>query len=158
MYKRQICDLGVRINRRFEESGGRLFEQTVDAYSLVTGLTWEMFGLNHDLSLSFGETEQVDETLNYGRFDRWAIAVDPVACEANSSCPGVLNPFGEFGSITPEQMAFLTAGSLKDQSGADFDMISYVVSGENYAVGVEKRQEYGYFFSAFNYMLSLIHI
>ena len=140
-----ICDLGVRINRRFEESGGRLFEQTVDAYSLVTGLTWEMFGLNHDLSLSFGETEQVDETLNYGRFDRWAIAVDPVACEANSSCPGVLNPFGEFGSITPEQMAFLTAGSLKDQSGADFDMISYVVSGENYAVGIEKRQEYGYF-------------
>ena len=87
----------------------------------------------------------MDETLNYGRFDRWAIAVDPVACEANSSCPGVLNPFGEFGSITPEQMAFLTAGSLKDQSGADFDMISYVISGENYAVGVEKRQEYGYF-------------
>ena len=140
-----LCDLDVRINRRFEESGGRLFEQTVDAYTLVGGFTWVMGGLVHDLSLTFGETEQVDETLNYGRFDRWAIAVDPVACAASAACPGVLNPFGEFGSITPEQMSYLTAGSLKDQSGADFDMLSYVISGENYAVGVEKRQEYGYF-------------
>ena len=37
-----------------------------------------MFGLNHDLSLSFGETEQVDETLNYEDLTD-AIAVDPVA-------------------------------------------------------------------------------
>ena len=140
-----LCDIGVRINRRFEESGGRLFEQTVDNYSLVGGVTWLMGGFVHDVSLTFGETEQVDETLNYGRFDRWATAVDPVACAASAACPGVLNPFGNFGSITPEQMAFLTAGSLKDQSGADFDMFSYVISSDNFAVGFEKRQEYGYY-------------
>ena len=140
-----ICDVAVRINRRFEESGGRIFEQTVDAYSIVTGFRFEAMGWNHDISMTFAETEQVDETLNYGRFDRWAIAVDPVACAANSSCPGVLNPFGEFGSITPEQMSFLTAGSLKDQSGADFEMISWVVSNDMFAFGVEKRQEFGYF-------------
>lgn len=140
-----ICDVAVRINRRFEESGGRIFEQTVDAYSIVTGFRFEAMGWNHDISMTFAETEQVDETLNYGRFDRWAVAVDPVACAANSSCPGVLNPFGEFGSITPEQMSFLTAGSLKDQSGADFEMISWVVSNDMFAFGVEKRQEFGYF-------------
>jgi iron complex outermembrane receptor protein len=140
-----ICDVAVRINRRFEESGGRIFEQTVDAYSIVTGFRFEAMGWNHDISMTFAETEQVDETLNYGRFDRWAIAVDPVACAANSACPGVLNPFGEFGSITPEQMSFLTAGSLKDQSGADFEMISWVVSNDMFAFGVEKRQEFGYF-------------
>ena len=140
-----ICDTDVRINRRFEESGGRIFEQTVDAYSIVAGFRFEAMGWDHDVSMTFAETEQVDETLNYGRFDRWAIAVDPVACAANSSCPGVLNPFGEFGSITPEQMSFLTAGSLKDQSGADFDMISWVMSNDSFAFGVEKRQEFGYF-------------
>jgi iron complex outermembrane recepter protein len=140
-----ICDLGVRINRRFEESGGRLFDQTVDAYSIVTGFKFEAMGWDNDISLTFGETEQVDETLNYGRFDRWAVAVDPVACAANSSCPGVLNPFGEFGSISAEQMSFLTAGSLKDQSGSDFQMLSWVVSNDMLAFGVEKRQEYGYF-------------
>lgn len=140
-----ICDVAVRINRRFEESGGRIFEQTVDAYSIVTGFRFEAMGWNHDISMTFAETEQVDETLNYGRFDRWAIAVDPVACAANASCPGVLNPFGEFGSITPEQMSFLTAGSLKDQSGADFEMISWVVSNDMFAFGIEKRQEFGYF-------------
>ena len=140
-----ICDVAVRINRRFEESGGRIFEQTVDAYSIVTGFRFEAMGWNHDISMTFAETEQVDETLNYGRFDRWAIAVDPVACAANASCPGVLNPFGEFGSITPEQMSFLTAGSLKDQSGADFEMISWVISNDMFAFGVEKRQEFGYF-------------
>ena len=140
-----ICDVAVRINRRFEESGGRIFEQTVDAYSIVTGFRFEAMGWNHDISMTFAETEQVDETLNYGRFDRWAIAVDPVACAANSACPGVLNPFGEFGSITPEQMSFLTAGSLKDQSGADFEMISWVVSNDMFAFGIEKRQEFGYF-------------
>jgi len=140
-----LCDIGVRINRRFEESGGRIFEQTVDAYDINMGFRWEMNGLNHDVSVTFAETEQVDETLNYGRFDRWAIAVDPVACAATAACPEVLNPFGEFGSISAEQMSYLTAGSLKDQSGADFDQISYVISGSNFAVGIEKRQEYGYF-------------
>ena len=47
------------------------------------GFTFNMGDFNHDISMTFGETDQVDETLNYGRFDRWAIIVDPVACAAN---------------------------------------------------------------------------
>ena len=42
-------------------------------------------------------------------------------------------------------MSFLTAGSLKDQSGADFDMISWVMSNDSFAFGVEKRQEFWLF-------------
>ena len=125
-----ICDVGVRINRRFEESGGRLFDQTVDQYNITMGLKWERNGMDHDFYMVVAETEQVDETLNYGRFDRWATAVDPVACAASSSCPGVLNPFAEFGSITDEQMSFLTAGSLKDQSGAEMELFAYTISGD----------------------------
>ena len=145
-----ICDLGVRINRRFEESGGRLFDQTVDQYNVTLGLRWEMNNMSHDLYMVVAETEQVDETLNYGRFDRWATIVDPVACAASGSCPGVLNPFAEFGSISDEQMSFITAGSLKDQSGAEMELFAYTISGElaggsAFAVGVEKRAESGYF-------------
>ena len=44
------------------------FEQTVDAYSIVAGFRFEAMGWNHDVSMTFAETEQVDETLNYGRF------------------------------------------------------------------------------------------
>ena len=145
-----ICDLGVRINRRFEESGGRLFDQTVDQYNVTLGLRFDVGNTSHDVYMVVAETEQVDETLNYGRFDRWATIVDPVACAASSACPGVLNPFAEFGSISDEQMSFITAGSLKDQSGAEMELFAYTISGElaggsAFAVGVEKRAESGYF-------------
>ena len=125
-----------------------MFDQTVDQYNVTLGLRWEMNNMSHDLYMVVAETEQVDETLNYGRFDRWATIVDPVAC--TGSCPGVLNPFAEFGSISDEQMSFITAGSLKDQSGAEMELFSYTISGElaggsAFAVGVEKRAESGYF-------------
>ena len=127
-------------------------DQTVDQYNVTLGLRFELGGLDHDVYMVVGETEQVDETLNYGRFDRWAAIVDPVACDASSSCPGVLNPFAEFGSITPEQMSFLTAGSLKDQLGSEMELFSWVMSGDlavlegsSFAAGIEKRSESGYF-------------
>ncbi|MGB5581748.1 MAG: TonB-dependent receptor plug domain-containing protein, partial [Woeseia sp.] len=104
-----IENLGVRINRRFEESGGRLFRQTADTYRMVAGLrgTLTEYEIDWDVSYVYAEQETLDETKNYGRFDRWATAVDPVACAADANCPGVLNPFYEFGSITPDQMAYL---------------------------------------------------
>tara|TARA_B100001093_G_C26779253_1_gene993812 strand:- start:327 stop:1697 length:1371 start_codon:yes stop_codon:yes gene_type:complete len=47
-------------------------------------------------------------------------------------------------------MSFITAGSLKDQSGAEMELFAYTISGElaggsAFAVGVEKRAESGYF-------------
>jgi iron complex outermembrane receptor protein len=146
----------VRINRRFEESGGRLFRATGDTYRMVAGLRGTAFddALDWDISYVYAENETVEETINYGRFDRWATAVDPDACAADTSCPGVLNPFYEFGSITPEQMAFLSTGSLKDLYAATMEIGAVNFSGSfgelgggagGWAAGYEHRRETGQF-------------
>jgi iron complex outermembrane receptor protein len=151
-----IENIGVRINRRFVESGGRLFAQTADTYRMVFGLRGSFYddSIDWDVSYTYAENETINETKNYGRFDRWAIAVDPAACAADASCPGVLNPFYEYGSITPEQMAYLSTGSLKDLISAKMELITLNLSGElgdlsggavGWAFGVEHRQEEGAF-------------
>lgn len=148
----------VRINRRFVESGGRIFVQSSDTYRMVAGIRGDLgSSMNWDVSYTFAENEVVDETQNYGRFDRWAIAVDPVACAADADCTaagGVLNPFGPFGSITADQMAYLSTGSLKDQKYGRMNMFAASLGGEmfelsggtaGWAVGYEKRYERGFF-------------
>lgn len=150
-----LCDLDVRINRRFEESGGRLFRQSNDNYRILWGLRGDIKdSVNWELSYIYAEDETVDETRNYGRFDRWATAVDPVACDNDPACPGVLDPFGEFGSISDEQMSYLTTGSLKDQIGANLQLISLSFNGDlfelsggttGWAAGYEHRRESGFY-------------
>jgi iron complex outermembrane receptor protein len=148
-----LCGIDVRINRRFTESGGRLFAQSNDTYRLLAGFRGELTSsIDYDFFYVWAEAETIDETKNYGRFDRWAIAVDPVACAASAACPGVLNPFGDFGSITPEQMAYLTTGSLKDLVKSQMQLISFNFTGElgnlgggaiGWAAGYEHRKEKG---------------
>lgn len=150
-----LSDMDVRVNRRFVESGGRVFEQSTDTFRMVAGVEGDAAGLfNWDVSYTFAENENLEETLNYGRFDRWATAVDPVACAEEDTCPGVLDPFGPYGSITSEQMEYLTAGSLKDLYKARMVMFSANVSGElmelpagiaHWAAGYENRRETGSF-------------
>jgi len=150
-----ISNADVRVNRRFEESGGRLFTQTADTYRMVAGFKGD-FGdvVDWDFSYTFAESQTADETTNYGRFDRWATAVDPEACAEDEACAaaGVLNPFGDYDSITPAQMAYLTAGSLKDLYKGRLEMASLNVGGDmfsmaggtaGWAVGVEHRHEQG---------------
>ncbi|MBY6190465.1 TonB-dependent receptor [Microbulbifer agarilyticus] len=150
-----ISDIGVRVNRRFQESGGRLFTQVADSYRMVAGFKGNIADkVDWDFSYTFSENQTFDETTNYGRFDRWAIIVDPEACAADSACAdaGVLNPFGEFGSITPEQMAYLSANSLKDFYKSRMEVTSLAFSGDlfemaggtaGWAVGFENRNEKG---------------
>jgi iron complex outermembrane recepter protein len=156
-----ITGQNVRINRRFVESGGRLFVQGADTYRMVAGLKGEVLntGISWDLSYTFAYNEVVNETKNYGRFDRWAIAVDPDACAADSACSaagGVLNPFDDYGSISPSQMAYLTTGSLKDVATGELNLLQLNFSGQfaanllpggaiGWAAGVEKRKEQGVF-------------
>ena len=152
----------VRINRRFEESGGRLFRQTSDTYRMVAGVRGSLFDdqVDWDVSYVYAEQETTNETRNYGRFDRWAIAVDPDACAADAACAaamgpqGVLNPFFEFGSITPDQMNYLTTGSLKDLIINRMEIGALNLSGEfgemsgggiGWAFGYEHRVEKGQF-------------
>ena len=131
-----ISDTAVRVNRRFVESGGRLFRQSADTYRMLAGLRGELgSSMFWDVSYSYSEAETIDETLNYGRFDRWATAVDPDACAADAACPGVLNPFGPYGSITAEQMDYLTTGSLKDLYRGTMELFAANISGEAFEMG-----------------------
>lgn len=148
-----LSDIGVRVNRRFVESGGRLFRQSADTYRMVAGLRGDIgSSMFWDVSYSYSEAETIDETLNYGRFDRWATAVDPDACAADAACPGVVNPFGPYGSITDEQMDYLTTGSLKDLYRGTMELFAANLSGEafelgggyaGWSIGYEHRNEKG---------------
>ena len=145
-----LCDVDVRINRRFEESGGRLYVQDIDQYTVTQGFNWSSGAIDYQLFLTWGETSRTDETKNLGRFDRWAVAVDPEACAADSSCPAVLNPFAEFGSITKEQMAYLSTNSLKDYMTNDLEIYGFTATGEfsnsvQWFAGFERRSESGAF-------------
>jgi iron complex outermembrane receptor protein len=150
-----ISDSGVRINRRFVESGGRLFRQSADMYRFVTGVRGDLGdSMFWDVSYSYSEAESLSETLNYGRFDRWAVAVDPEACAADDACPGTLNPFADYGGISAEQMDFLTTGSLKDVYNGTMELFAANLSGDamelsggaiGWSIGYEHRNEQGSF-------------
>jgi len=154
-----VSNLDVRINRRFVESGGRLFSQGADTYRIVSGIQGELpltLG-NWDLSYTFAQNETVNSTKNYGRFDRWAIAVDPDACAADPDCTaagGVLNPFDDYGSISQSQLRYISTGALKDLSTAQLRLLSLNLDGQfgdlpagsiGWALGAERRNEKGNF-------------
>ena len=147
----------VRINRRFVESGGRNFFQSANTIRMVAGLKGDINeNLSWDVSYTFADYEVIQNTTNVGRFDRWETAVDPELCAADPACAavGVLNPFGEYGSITDEQIAYLSAGSLKNWSLARMEMWQAGLSGTamelpggtvGWAIGYEHREESGEF-------------
>ncbi|MDP9142761.1 MAG: TonB-dependent receptor [Pseudomonadota bacterium] len=160
-----ITGQDVRINRRFVESGGRVFVQGANTFRIAMGLEGDVFdtGILWDASYIHAQNETVNETQNYGRFDRWATAVDPVACQADAACAEAmgpdqtaLNPFDDYGSISPSQMRYLTAGGLKDRLYGELNMLSVNFSGDlavlplpggiiGWAAGVERRWESGTF-------------
>jgi len=147
---------GVILRRRFVESGGRLFSQNSDTYRFVAGLDGELSnGINWDISYVFADNQETYETNFYGRFDRWATIVDPNLCEADPACAAAagddgFNPFGAYGSITPDEMTYLSAGSLKDVYETHMTNLMLTVSGEfgalpggsvGWAAGLERRSE-----------------
>jgi iron complex outermembrane receptor protein len=143
----------VDITRRFVESGGRLFDQNVNTFRMVAGFNGEVGnGIHWDGSYVYANNEENYQTKNYGRFDRWAIAVDPVQCAADLQCAaaGVLNPFSPYGGISPQQMAFLSANSLKDVYQTKTTTLTFNIGGQFYhlpggpigwSAGVESRSE-----------------
>jgi len=117
-----ISDQDVGVNRRFTESGGRRFTQSVDSFRMLGGLKGEVEDAFHwEISYIYSEGETVNETNFYHRFDRWRIMTDPVACATQPDCvaatgpENALNPFQPFGGITDDELGYLMANSLKDQ-------------------------------------------
>jgi iron complex outermembrane receptor protein len=151
-----ISGQNVELNRRFEESGGRLFSQTNDTYRMMLGLNGDFNkAIKWELSYVFAESDNVEETNFYHRFDRWQTIVDPALCSADPSCaaavgPDGFNPFSEFGGISAAEINYLMANSLKDQYKNRLEQILFNVSGElgalpggaiGWAVGYENREE-----------------
>ena len=155
-----ISGQDVRINRRFEETGGRLFNQSVDTWRIVVGLEGAIGeGLSWEAYYARAENKDTQSAFNSGRFDRWAILVDPSACGAIPDCvtatggAGYLDPFQEFGSIPLSVFDYLTADALKDLRRNDMEIWSVNLSGDlsgrvslsggspAWAVGYERRAE-----------------
>jgi iron complex outermembrane receptor protein len=116
-----ISGQGVRVNRRFEESGGRLFSQTSDSFRMLAGLRGSIQdAIDWEASYIYADGDNVTETNFYHRFDRWATIVDPNACAQDSACvaatgpENAMNPFGPFGTISADEINYLMANSLKD--------------------------------------------
>jgi iron complex outermembrane receptor protein len=154
-----ISGQDVRINRRFEESGGRVFAQSVDTYRLIAGFEGDINdNLSWEFAYTWAENEDFDETKFYHRFDRWAVMVDPELCGADADCVeatggvGYLDPFCEFGCIDAGVFDFLMANSLKDIRKNDMSLYSFNLTGgfgdmemgggdPGWSVGLEKRRE-----------------
>ena len=152
-----ISGQNVEVNRRFEESGGRLFSQTNDSYRMLVGLKGDFNEtINWEMAYIFSEGETVNETNFYHRFDRWQTIVDPALCGADPSCAaatgaqGVLNPFSEFGGISANEISYLMANSLKDQYKNRLKDFVINVNGEvgelpggaiGWSMGYENREE-----------------
>ncbi|MCL1036672.1 TonB-dependent receptor [Shewanella submarina] len=151
---------GIFINRRFTESGGRLFSQRANTFRMVSGLKGDIGdSMSWDVSYTYAYNEQLDNTKNYHRKDRWQTIVNESLCQADSACAavGTLDPFSDFGAITPEQMAYLSANSLKDFSYGDLRHWIATLSGDTFeyfelpggsvgwALGYEYRKEEGEF-------------
>ena len=132
-----ISGQDVRINRRFEESGGRLFRQSVNTYRAVAGLRGVLdSGISWEVAYVRADGEDTEEILNYGRFDRWAILVDPAACGAVDECVtatggrGYLDPFADFGTIPESVFDYLMADSLTNVRRNDMEIWAVTLGGE----------------------------
>lgn len=150
----------VRINRRYQESGGRLFEQSVDTYRAVAGLRGNLAsGMAWEVAYTFADNEDSEDLRNYARFDRWAVMVDPEACRAVEECvaatggAGYLSPFGDFGTIPDTAFDYLMADSLTNVRRNDMTVWAANISGElpdaialrggtvAWSAGYERREE-----------------
>ena len=115
-----ISGEGVRVNRRFEESGGRLFSQDVDTYRFVAGLDGTFMGVNWDFSYIWAENDESYETNFYHNFDNWQTIVDPILCADDPACvaatdaSNALNPFSDLGELSDAEIGYLMTNSLKD--------------------------------------------
>ena len=154
-----ISGQDVRINRRFEESGGRLFTQAVDTYRILAGLRGDLTDtITWELSYLWAENEDFNDTKFYHRFDRWETMVDPALCGADPACVeatggvGYLDPFQPFGTIPTSVFGYLMANSLKDIRLNDMELFSANLTGDftnmeldggtpAWSVGYEHRRE-----------------
>ena len=93
------------VRRRFVEAGNRIFNQDIDTYRIVLGLTVPVLGFDSEIFFAYGRT--AGNTVNRGRFIRSNLmrALGP-----DEECTGACVPLDLLhgaGTITPEMLAYI---------------------------------------------------
>lgn len=156
-----VSGQAVTLNRRFTESGGRLYRQSGDTFRILFGGQGDITDtIGYDMSFTYAENEVIQETKFLHRIDRWQKMVDPALCAAESECVAAgglsFNPFADYGSITDDQLGYLMANSLKNLSWGRMMLFQAGLNGElesidfgsgslGWAAGFEHRSEKGRF-------------
>jgi iron complex outermembrane receptor protein len=154
-----VSGFGARVNRRFEESGGRRFLQEVDTFRLVAGFNGDLNvaqRIGWEIAYIFADNQESQETKFYHRFDRWRIIVDPNLCSQDPACvaatgpENAFNPYQEFGGMTDAEIGYLSVGSLKDIVKNRLESFQFNLNAEfgelpggpvGWAAGYERRRE-----------------
>jgi len=152
----------VRLNRRFTESGGRLYQSSADTFRMVVGSQGYISDtLGYDVSFTYAENETSEEIGFLHRLDRWQTMVDPALCNAVADCAAAVgadgfNPFAPYGTISDDEIGYLMANSLKNnywgrmmlfQAGlnGEVESIDFGAGSLGWAGGYEHRSEVGRF-------------
>ena len=108
-------EIPIIAQRRFVEFGPRINQYNSDVYQIQAGLRGEFTpSLRFDLSAQYGETHQTQTKFNWGSSSKVQQALRSAVNSAGQKiCTDTSNGcvpfdlFGPFGSISPEQLAFI---------------------------------------------------
>lgn len=113
-------EIPVIAQRRFVEFGPRINQYNSDVYQVQAGLRGTIMpSLRFDISAQYGETHQTQTKHNWGSSSRvqqalrsYVNAAGQRVCSDTSNGCVPLDLFGPFGSITPEQLAFVDLDAI----------------------------------------------
>lgn len=145
----------TNVQRRTPEVGSRISTYTTTIYDIRAGLRGAVTPhLSYDIGGGYGESENIQTTSGYALLSRArqaALATNTTSCiDPTNGCVPV-NFFGDNGSITPGQAAFLTQsstisnraslGQVRGQISGDFGFSSpYAEHPLSFAAGAEYRR------------------
>lgn len=144
----------MSISRRLVELGPRLSDFDTKTFQVTAGLRGDINdNWRYDAFWSHGESEQLQISGNWGSLSkvRQALnALSTTACVDPSNGCVPLNIWGDAGSITPEQLAFINLSSYALQN-VEQNNAAFTVSGDlgelnspwsDYPIGVAAGVEY----------------
>jgi outer membrane receptor protein involved in Fe transport len=120
--------------RRFTEAGNRFSEYTTQLFQVRGGVRGELGGSwNYDVFGAYGESENTQRQSGNGLYSRLrqaSLATSTTTCldESNGCVP--INLFGPEGSITSEQLGFLTGVTTSGSTMTSLGTLRGVVSGD----------------------------
>ncbi|WP_394001197.1 TonB-dependent receptor domain-containing protein [Luteimonas sp. WGS1318] len=144
----------ISISRRLVELGPRLNDFDTKTFQITAGLRGDISdNWSYDAFWSHGESEQLAVAGNWGSLSKVRQAMNAfstTACVDPSNGCVPLNVWGDEGSITPEQLAFINLSSYSLQN-VEQENAAFTVSGDlggikspwsDYPIGIAAGVEY----------------